>query len=374
MGRRRHIDGEADFIGRLSAIAIQGEATTVESVIALPWVADGVSNSDLDAVFYLLWISATDADAAARVADMPFLQTLEESDLMALYSLSDTASSADRLADMLSRPMLKDCITDDETLIVSLLRGFNSHLFDKLLDPDATTIERRTVELPLAGEAELAIVRTRPGSMLSMDLLENAVREAESLMGEPLPARHRAVHPAFATGTREPLARSVALLFENPAFGPFNGVNNLGNHIVIHPNHDADARLIAHEVAHYYWLGSADWIDEGMAELTASAIENRRVGTPVNFANQPCVVARSLKAWEELAPGRRKANPYCPHSLGERLFVSLLRTLGEDAFWEGARKLYAASLDADGDAGIEEVRQSFGADADEVIDRWYEGR
>ena len=69
-------------------------------------------------------------------------------------------------------------------------------------------------------------------------------------------------------------------------------------------------------------------------------------------------------------------NPYLADaigSFGEGLFVSLLRALGEDAFWDGARSLYAASLDADGGAGVEEVRQAFGADASDVIDRWYEG-
>ena len=75
----------------------------------------------------------------------------------------------------------------------------------------------------------------------------------------------------------------------------------------------------------------------------------------------------------------------CNYSLGERLFVDLLRTMGEDAFWDGARNLYAASraLNAaspNGEtagAGIEEVRQAFGAassgDAAETLARWYEG-
>ena len=161
--------------------------TTVD--LAPAWVADGVSDSESEAIAGL---TRMDADAAARVIDMPFLQTLDAADAAALNSLA--ALSADQLADVLSRPMLQHGITDDETPIVAALTiAFRAdpHPVDTLLNPDATTVERRTVELPLAGDVELGIVRTRPGLRQSMDLLENAVRESENLMGEPLPVTGR---------------------------------------------------------------------------------------------------------------------------------------------------------------------------------------
>ena len=351
-------DAEFSFTIGLVDIA-ESSAAVAESIISLPWVADGVS-SDTEAgvAVGLGSIALVDADAAARVADMPFLQTLEDADAAALYSLAGLTSS--QLADMLSRPMLKDGITDDEAPIVSMLYQTLKeapNLVDRLLDPDTATVERRTVELPLAGEADLAIVRTRPGARRNIDLLENAVQEVENLMGEPLPTRY------------------VGLLFEN-ALDPWFGGTNFGTHIVIRQKYDTGEgapHLIAHEVAHYYWRGSADWIDEGMAELTASAIENRRVGTPINVTNSPCGFVQSLKELEALAPKPGEDAFRCNYSLGEGLFVSLLRALGENAFWEGARYLYAATLDVGDDAGVEEVRQAFGADASDVIDRWYEG-
>ena len=100
-----------------------------------------------------------------------------------------------------------------------------------------------------------------------------------------------------------------------------------------------------------------------------AAIENRRVGAPLNVARIPCPFVRSLAALEALAPEKGEPAFWCNYSLGERLFVSLLRTLGEDAFWDGARRLYAASPYA----GIAEVRQAFGADAGGVISLWHEG-
>ena len=355
-------DTERSAIGNLSWI-VESSQAAFESVIALPWVVDGVSDTEADteadAIAWLDSIATEDGDAAARVAAMPFLQTVEGSDVAALRSLG--YMNADQLADMLSRPMLKDGITDDETLIVSFLfivKDRAPNLVDTLLDPSTTTVERRTVELWLAGEVELSIVRASPGATQSMDLLENAVRETEKFMGEPLPTPY------------------VRLLYENVT-GSAGGVNFGGTHIAIRAEYEGYAHIIAHEVAHYYWRANADWVDEGMAELMASVIENRRVGTPwrlgapVKFRNPPC--ARNLKALEALAPGWDDPGFICNYSLGERLFVYLLLTLGEDAFWEGALNLYAASLVSDGGAGIEEVRQAFGPDASEVIDFWYTG-
>ena len=368
-------DGEADVIDRLGFMARRG-GTAAERVIARSWIADGVSDGDAKAVRSLSLIAQTDAGSAARVADMPFLQTLEAADEAALDSLANIAHFAeDRLADILSRPMLNDGVTDGEAPIVSTLfqtLEWAPDLVGALLDPDEVAVERRTVALPLAGEVELAIVRARPGARRSMDLLESAVREAENLMGEPLPARY------------------VGLLFEDAVAGSFAAGTNFGTHIAIRPEYDADdgsfaagfsAHLIAHEVAHYYWSGNADWIDEGLADMMASAIENRRVGAPLNVTNAPCPFARSVAALEALAPERGEDAFVCNYSIGERLFISLLRALGEDAFWDGARGLYAASrapgaAASQGEtagAGIADVRQAFGADAGGVIARWHEG-
>ena len=42
--------------------------------------------------------------------------------------------------------------------------------------------------------------------------------------------------------------------------------------------HEAEnaGSVIAHEVAHYYWSGNADWVDEGAADFMASIIEGAR--------------------------------------------------------------------------------------------------
>ena len=374
-------DGEADFINGLGGLSYVSRSAA-ERIVALPWVADGVSDREAGITMALAYIANADVDAALQVMDMPFLQTPEAADMAALDTLALIAfNDKDLLADVLSRPMLKDGITDDEAPIVSMLYetlAYAPDRVDSLLDPDKTTVERRAVELPLAGEVDLVIVRAYPGAKRSMDLLENAVREAENLMGEPLPTRY------------------VGLLYEN-ALPPEAAGTNVVRHMTIRPEYDEDGgsaspRIIAHEVAHYYWGGNAGWLDEGMAELMDKAIENRRVGTPINpisVTDDLCEFARTIKESEALTDSGQRWR--CSYPLGEGLFVSLLRTLGEDAFWEGARNLYASSRDPfglsnarrmyyairrllDDPAGIEEVRQAFGPEASDVIARWYGGR
>ena len=86
------------------------------------------------------------------------------------------------------------------------------------------------------------------------------MRGAEEFMGVPFPTKY------------------VGLLFENAVTGSFAGTN-FGTHMAILPKYDVDdgshesefaGQNIAHEVAHYYWSGNADWVDEGAAELMAA--------------------------------------------------------------------------------------------------------
>lgn len=124
-------DAESKFLIGMTFIA-ESSGAVVAGVLALPWVADGVSSdTESGAAIGLGYIASKDADAAARVADMPFLQTLEDADAAALYSLSSL--TADQFADALSRPMLEDGITDDEAPIVSML-------FDALEEADRKSV------------------------------------------------------------------------------------------------------------------------------------------------------------------------------------------------------------------------------------------
>ena len=367
---------ELEGLKYLSYIAYDSEVTA-RQVADVPWFVDGITEMEVEAVRHLGYIANDNTVAAERIVKMPFLTAIEPVDVSALDALSGLAGYREEsLEQILAHPSLAAGITDALTPIVAMLNGVartNPTLTDTLLDPDSVNLERRSIVLPLTGDIDLVIVRTGPGAARSMDLLEHSVRAAEELMGKPLPTRY------------------VGLLFEDAAKGGFAGTN-FDTHIAILPEYDVDdgshkaefaPHLIAHEVAHYYWSGNADWVDEGVSDFVASSVENKRTGKSIGVTNDPCAYMRSIAEMEALAPDPDSDDEFgCNYSLGERLFADMFRAIGEDAIWQGLHELYVKSLveddvdDLKGTAlNIEHLREAFQSalGAAVAIGRWYEG-
>ena len=318
------------------------------AVIGRPWVGDGLNESETEVVQGLRWVAYGDQAAALRLLDMPFLEVIGPADADAVDSLRLLAYW--RRGDfqrVLSHPTLSDGISDFWAQIVAVLNDVsqtNPQLIDVLLDPGQVAVEQRTVSLPLAGNVELAIIRTGPGAPRSMDLLEQAVRRAETFMAEPFPRRH------------------VTLLFEETVSDSERGAY-FGSHIAVRPEYDVDdedpeadaaRRVIARQAARYYWNGNRDWVDEGASDFMASIAENTRTGLPVDPVNPPCAHVQTIAALERLNAARGYDAFDCADALGERLFLDLYLTLGDGAFRQGFRNLYLTSEveDIDGERGV----------------------
>ena len=365
---------EVEAIGNLAYIA-QSSAAVAEYTVEMAWFVDGITETELEGIKYLGYIADDNGAAAEQIAKMPFLTAIEPVDVSAMKALADLAAK-DAVDQVMAHTSLAQGITDGLTPVIAMLYGVaetNPSLTDRLLDPEGVNLERRSITLPLTGDIELVIVRTAPGAVRGMDLLEHSVRASEELMGKPLPTRY------------------VGLLYEDAVSGGYAGAN-FGTHIAILPKYDVDDGSfdagfapdnIAHEVAHYYWGGNVEWIDEGMAEFMAAAIGNRRTGEPIGVMNAPCPYARSITELKTLAPDADADYDVfgCNYSLGERLFVDMYRILGEDAIWRGLRDLYDESLmedDADDLKGaaldIKNLREVFQSDpsASVSIGRWYD--
>ena len=367
---------EAEAIERVSYISY-ADSEVASSIVSLGWMQDGIDALEARTIEELSYMTNRDAEAALRIVGMPFLETIEPPDISAIASLRRLAASKpETFVMVMSHAALLDGISNDLAPIVATLYGVartNPGLIDVLLDPSKVSLERRTITLPLAGEVVLDIIRTAPGAARSMDLLEHSVRSAEEYMGTPLPTGY------------------VGLLFEDAVTGS-NAGTNFGTHIAILPKFDVDdgsheaafaGHNNAHEVAHYYWSGNADWVDEGAADLVASVIEGARTGRPIGVTNHPCGHAGSILELESLGIAQGGVEFRCNYSLGERLFVDLYRTLGEERFQQGFRALYLASeIEDDTDnrrgtsAGMGHVREAFRSDdgaETAVIARWYDG-
>ena len=349
------------------------------AVLSMSWVQDDIKALEAAGVQELKWIAKNHPTEALRIAQMPFLAQLEPADFAAMESLSKLSSfRPDSFLRIMAHPTISAGISDDWAKIVATLYGTvksNPQLVEALLDPQQVVIEVRSFQLPLAGEVELAIIRLGPGAGRSMDLLEYSVRAAEAFMNAPLPTRY------------------VALLYADGVTETFAGTN-FGTHMAILPEYDVDDEsyeaqyagyIVAHEVAHYYWSGNANWLDEGAAELMAILSENARVRLPLDPDNYPCSHAPNIATLERLSTsssdGARSAFR-CNYSLGERLFLDLHRSLEEDEFKQGFRSLYEVSKVSDEDEttegislGIVALREAFGSATSTpvVTARWYEG-
>ena len=217
----------------------------------------------------------------------------------AVMSLSRLATFApEAFVVVMSHASIRGGISNDLAPVVATLYGVaksNPELIDILLDESKVSLEQRTITLPLAGKVVLSIIRTGPGAARTIDLLEHAVQGVEEYMGLALPTNY------------------VGLLFADAVSGANAGAN-FGTHIAILPKFDADdgsheagfaGSVIAHEVAHYYWGGNEDWVNEGAADFMASVTDGARTGRPIAVTNAPLRPNRqSCRAGESRHLGR----------------------------------------------------------------------
>lgn len=320
------------------------------------------------------------AAATIAVLGMPFLDTISPGDSTAVGSLERLEhSDTQEFLKLLSHPKIADGITDEQTKIVSLLGAtyrYRPQSAEFLLKGTGVYQEARSVDLPYTGSTSLAVIRIRDQQTPSMDYLEHATRTIEGFMAEPFPVSY------------------VALFFDDAVF-PDSGGTNFGTHMAMQLLYDVEngrwwdftASVIAHEVAHYYWKGNSDWVDEGAAEFLGSISENLRDDIPVEVTNNPCASAKTISELEALDPenlGEKGFN--CNYYLGEALFVDLYHALGEETFRQGFSSLYRKSLyedpadDCEGtDLGICHLVAAFNSGAsaqdaaavDKIVNRWY---
>ncbi len=268
------------------------------------WMQDDITADEVTVMQNLNWIARPKdegfqqqvIDVAIQILDMPFLNSVESADTLAVRSLEMLAwNNTSDFLKIMSHPKISDGISDEEAKIVALLGGTHEYRpksVDFLLRGTGVFVEERVIELPHSGETLLAIIRIRDKVTPSMDFLEHSVRTIEEFMAEPLPTNY------------------IALFFDDATVGGTSGGTNYGTHMTMLLLYDVEnGRLwkrtplvIAHEVAHYYWRGSSrDWLDEGPADLIALISENARIERPIEVDNNPCASAKTIAELESLA-------------------------------------------------------------------------
>ena len=309
----------------------------------MAWVRDGLHPHEAQAVHALASLSGPDeTPSLSQWLAMPFLQTVEPADnaaLQAIWSVHQNDPNAFWF--IMNHSTIRSWITDQWSPIIASLPGprqpprgrygISEQLIDQLLDPNTVTVEHRTIVLPRAGHVSIAIVRTKPGSEQSMERLVHAIEAAEMFMEEPFPAKH------------------VTLLFTDwPDGSKVVAINNyhsltIGTALDVgdgSPEASQADYIIAHETAHFYWVGHRDWLDEGAAELmaraaTAASSEPYR---PQWVCGNPEV--GTIKDLETLLLHPDLPDYSCNYAMGLRQLIETRNDMGEAEFMSWLRGKY----------------------------------
>ena len=314
-----------DIAGRLRSLERQdpGFAAAVQ---ALPWVQDGVDDSEAGAAEALI-VAAQEFPA---ILDMPFVRSMDSLDVVALISLYALSQEhgLNYLQQVMSHPSLAGGITDEWTSVVAALERVipRPELFDVLLDPERTHLEERTITLPVTGSVRLSVIRANARAAdaarsPTMALLEQAVRSQEEFMGVAFPQNHANV-----------------LVADVHRFGGTGGSD-----AIIVSNYADHRGVIAHEVAHTYWAWGPGWIAEGGASFLDVVSHRAYDGTPLPTQELQCTLFSTLAQLErtELPWGAIFASG-CDYFLGRGIFRELYNELGDEAFRRGFGRFYLA--------------------------------
>ena len=293
---------------------------------AMPWIADGISREEFNAVRGLFRL--VNDGYSADFIDQPWVVNGRNYPVLStLWRLA--ANKPEKLAKIMSHPTISDGMSHQEAKIITVLTpGSDPDLVDKLLDPAQVTLEERTIHLPLAGETELSMIRTLPGRNASMDSLEHAVRRIEDFMGLPFPQRQVIYH-----------------FVDSPGGG---GINHHGAHVSILASEqgwseEVISDIISHEASHYYWQGRAPtWLVEGAALFMEAAVKDTLNGP---LEGEGCDLAQNIVDLEDLNLEPGSFDHYdCNYSLGELLYRDLYSNMDETAFRQAFRRLYLHTL------------------------------
>ncbi len=292
---------------------------------------------------------------------------------------------SEALARIFADPLFKDGISAQEAkiLTVASVSDISRPAGTKIADLDFASLdlEERTITLPLAGETELAIIRTGTGGDYAMDGLEHSVRRIEEFMGVAFPWRQVIyLIDNRVTGWGKAEDTHVAIgadELRHTTFGESGFTQTTRQWIL---------DTIAHEASHYYWTNGPTWLNEGGATFMEAVVGDTLDGS-LKVEGYLCPVP-SIAASES-----QTANCFnvCLYVLGERLFRGLYRAMDDDtAFRLAFRRLYLHiqyDLPDSGctkDKGVESVchvREAFTRYAPEgkleaverEIARWHDG-
>ena len=263
----------------------------------------------------------------------------------AITSLSRFVGTDDMTL-LVNQPWFVDGLTDEETAFLAVTNRDKQSdaVYGDFLRAHYT--RSGTISLPLAGDVDVWAFWDSPfpASDDTIELIADAARASEALMGVPFPTT------------------DIILLLGDSDRVTYSGYH-VGNHIaaqrwVGEGNHRG---VVYHETAHYYYMGVHVWFNEGYADLvvTYTMVQEslRDLAERIAYLEEydlPDCVEQGYRNIQELLD---KGGPPC---LGELFLDSLLQLLGEEAMSAALRELYLMRQpEAGGEPTEEDVYRIF---------------
>ena len=318
--------------------AVNGVSYAITSEITnLPWARDGQTSSEKVTLDWLGALQGYNPNLASALTRMPFLQDHNPGDRQAIQTLVRISEDEPEYAtDIVASAGFADGggIDNTEAKIIAVMsmpygRG-NADLIKQLTE--SGTIEEQNTVGRYGNPLNFSIVRvitSRQDSKL-MQAATSAVSDAETLMGQALPIDFVGILVANLTG----------------ASGVNNGINIQADDRFDETGYSdrRRQRLIAHEIAHYWWGGREVWIREGAASYVGAYSEWSQFNDNDLYTNRyPCAYYRTIEHLRADNPRFNFEDSYgarCNYSLGERLFINLDRSMTRLQFNASFRKLH----------------------------------
>ena len=330
----------------------------------LPWVKDTLTEAERETLDTLLYIGARNIEHLAAIVSMPFLDSLDDIDVLAIQGM-DRLSRSDLLSGMLANPTLQEGISDSSTVLVAAAATLkDAEAIEQLLLPGYALVETADIGTRMTPGLKASIVRAGDhAEPWTAGTVQSAAEFIEETMQDPLPVNH------------------VIVVLHDDAVFPYAAGVNYGFAISYQPEYEREEDSyeghilrsgLAHEIAHYYWRGNVAWLDEGLAELVSGLFGEATGIWPVALQNtrRGCE-AQNLEMLTEWDPHQGSPSYRCTYFLGQWLFEELAQDVGKDAIGGMLRNLYRLSL-AEQMAGVEAVRAAF-VEQPTIIERHWSG-
>ena len=379
-------EAESEVMQRIHRTARRAPALA-EQMPKIPWMQGGLTTAESDVIDYLELIYRYDEDFALAMLGMPFLQTLEFDDLLAVMAVHRLSRYADdgRLKTLKEHPTLEGGITDDLTTLVAAVGTIReADEVERMLDPGYARIEVSTGRTELTPELKISIVRThgdpRPETMPE---LVRIAEQLENLMQVPLPKPHMIfVVSDYATSvSSRGISQGRRYDFAYGLRGDREDTQRFARDYAT--DRPMLPSVMIHEIGHDYFGNEIkSWLNHTPVKTFEYVyrLDGRdQAEAPekvLNIIQRRGCEARNIQHLEEMnPPNSDRTNRLCHHYLGYWMGRELLEAVGQEEYFARMRRLYhrKEALVAEGiDPGIAEIRELF-PDQLGIVERYWSG-